>query len=99
MEVLAWTQGFPGGSACNAGDLGLTPRLGRSSGGRHGNPFQYTCLENPHGQRSLEGYSPGGHKESDTNERLSTAQGLPRTGRDVDIPSLGTIQKEIRLTN
>ena len=27
----------------------------------HGNPLQYSCLKNPHGQRSLEGYSPWGH--------------------------------------
>ena len=32
---------------------------------------QYSCLENPHGQRSLAGYSPWGHKELDTTERLS----------------------------
>ena len=31
-------------------------------GGGHGNPLQYSCLENPHGQSSLEGYSPWGHK-------------------------------------
>ena len=71
--------GFPGSSAgkesaCNAGDLGLIPGLGRSPGGGHGNPLQYSCPENPHGQRSLTGYSPWGHKESDTTERLSTAQ-------------------------
>ena len=45
----------------NAGDtrdVGLVPGLGRSPGGGHGNPFQYSCLENPHGQRSLKGYSP-----------------------------------------
>ena len=35
-------------SACNAGDLGLIPGLSRSPGGGHGNPFQYSCLENPH---------------------------------------------------
>ena len=34
-------------SACKAGDLGLVPGLGRSPGGRHGNPLQYSCLENP----------------------------------------------------
>ena len=43
---------LPGGSdgkesTCNAGDLGLIPGLGRSPGGGHGNPFQYSCLENP----------------------------------------------------
>ena len=51
-------------------DLGLIPGLGRFPGGGNGNPVQYSCLENPHGQRSLEGYSPGGRKESDTTERL-----------------------------
>ena len=45
-----------------------------SPGGGHDNPLQYSYLENPHGQRSLVGYSPWGHKESDTTERLSTAQ-------------------------
>ena len=34
---------------------------------------QYSCPENPHGQRSLVGNSPRGHKESDTTERLSIA--------------------------
>ena len=43
---------FPGGSdgkvsAYNAGDLGLIPGLGRSSGEGNGNPLQYSCLENP----------------------------------------------------
>ena len=69
--------GFPGGSdgkesACNVEGLGLIPGLGRSSGGGHGNPLQYSCLENPHGQRSLVGYSPRSHKESDKTEQLST---------------------------
>ena len=40
----------------------------------HGNPLQYSCLEYPHEQRSLVSYSPWGGKESDTTERLSTAQ-------------------------
>jgi len=52
----------------------LIPGLGRSPGGGYGNSLQYSCPENPHGQRSLAGYSPWGHKESDTAERLSTAQ-------------------------
>ena len=49
-------------STCNVGDLGLIPGLGRSPGRRHGNPLQYFCLENPHGQRSLADYSPYGCK-------------------------------------
>ena len=53
----------PGGSdgkesACNAGDPGLILGLGRSPGGGHGNPHQYSCLENPHRQRNIAGYSP-----------------------------------------
>ena len=35
------------------------------------NPLLYSCLENPHGQRSLEGYNPWGHKESDMTEELN----------------------------
>ena len=40
-------EGFPGGSdgkesACNVGDLGLIPRLGRHPGGGYGNPLQYS---------------------------------------------------------
>ena len=53
---------------------GSIPGLGRSPGGEHSNPFQYSCLENPHVQRSLVGYSPRSHKQSDMTERLSTAQ-------------------------
>ena len=53
---------------------GLIPGLGRSPGGGHGNPLQYSCLESPHGQRSLVGYSSCGHKELDMTEQLSTAQ-------------------------
>ena len=55
-------------SACKVGDLVSIPGLGRSSGGRHGNPCQYSCLENPHGQRSLVDYGPQDCTESDTTE-------------------------------
>ena len=66
-------MGFPGDSdskesACNVGELGLIPGLGRSPEERHGNPLQYSCLKNTHGQRSLVGYSPWGCKESDKTE-------------------------------
>ena len=49
-------------SACNAGDLDSIPGSGRSPGEGNGNPLQYSCLENPHGQRSLSGYSTWGLK-------------------------------------
>ena len=71
-------MGFPGGpdgkeSAYNA-DLSSIPGLGSSHGGGHDHPLQYSCLENPYGQRSLAGYSPCGHKELDITEQLSRAQ-------------------------
>ena len=70
--------GFTGGSddnelACNVGDLGLITGLGKSPGGGHGNPHQYSCLENPHGQRNLVGYSLWGCKKLDRTKQLSTA--------------------------
>ena len=61
-------------SACDAGDLGSISWSGRSPGGGHGKPLQYSCLENFHGQRSLASYSPWACKELNTTERLSTAQ-------------------------
>ena len=57
-------------SACNVGELGSIPGLGRSPGEGHKNPPQYSCLENPQGQKSLEGYSLWGCKELDVTERL-----------------------------
>ena len=76
MNLSRDSLGFPGGSVgkesvCNVGDLGLIPGLGRSPGEQHSNPLQYSCLENPHRQKSLVGCSPCGHKESDTTEQLS----------------------------
>ena len=41
-------------------DTGSIPGSGRSPGRGHGNPLQYSCQENPHGQRSLAGYSSWG---------------------------------------
>ena len=60
----------------NAGDIreaGSIPGLGRSPQGGHGNPLQYSSLENCHGQRCLAGCSPRGQKELDMTGRLSTA--------------------------
>ena len=68
-------SGFSGGpnskeSTCNAGDMGSIPGLGRKSC----NPLQSSCLDKPHGPRSLTGYSPWDRRESDTTEQLNTAQ-------------------------
>ena len=60
-------------SACNAGDLGLIPELGRSPGEENGNPPQYSVPGESHGQRSLASYSPWGHKELEIIERLTVS--------------------------
>ena len=52
-------------SACNAGDAGLTPGLGRCPGGGHGNPLQYSCVENPmDGGAWRAQWSPWGHSQT-----------------------------------
>ena len=65
-------MGFPDGpadkkSACNPGSI---PGWGISPGRENGNPFQYSCLENP----IPRGDSPQGRKESDMTEQLSMQQ-------------------------
>ena len=58
----------------NAGDIrDASPvrGLGRFPGRGHGNPLYYSCLENPHGQISLEGYSPLGHRELEMTDATS----------------------------
>ena len=55
----------PPANARDIRDMGSIPRLGRFPGVGNGNLLQYPCLENPHGQRDLEGSigSPWGQKE------------------------------------
>ena len=70
--------GFSGGSGgkeptCNVEDLSPNPVLGKSPGGGHGNPLQYSCLENSMDRRAWQA-TVHGFKESDTTEWLSTAQ-------------------------
>ena len=73
MPLLFHLLGFPGylnskESAWNVGDLDLIPGLGRSPGGGHGNPLQYSCLENLMDR----GDSAWAHRESYMTEWLST---------------------------
>ena len=73
--ILNLLGGFPRGTSgknlpASRGDIraaGLIPGLGRYPGAGHGNPLQYSCLKNPHGQRSLVG-SPQGRRELATTE-------------------------------
>ena len=71
-EELRWARMYRW-SKGNVKMRAIFPGFGRSSEGGHGNPLQYSCLENPHGQRSLAGCSPWGYKESDVAEQLRTA--------------------------
>ena len=64
MFYCSQIRGCPGGtvvknpfaSAEDLGNTGLLSGLGRSPGGRNGNPLHYSCLEKSHGHRSLAGY-------------------------------------------
>ena len=70
MELPRWLSGKE--SACQCRRCGFNPWVGMIPGGGNGNPLQYSCLENHHGQRSLVGYSPWSCKELDMTEWLST---------------------------
>ena len=60
-------ESFGKESACNAGDLGLIPGLGRPPGEGNGNPLQYSCLENPMDRRAWQ----------------ATVHGVTRAGHDL----------------
>ena len=84
--------GFSGGSdgkvsACNAGDLGSIPGLGRSPGEGNGNPLQYSCLENP-----MDGgtWQATVHRVTKSRTRLSDLTSLPpgKAGRVVHIHAI-----------
>ena len=73
--LITMPLGFPGGtdgkeSACNAGDPGLSPRLGKSPGEGNGNPLQYSCLENSM-DRGAWRATVHGLSESDMTEQLT----------------------------
>ena len=75
--------GFPGGSeskesACNAGDPGSIPGLGRSPGGGHGNPLQDSCLENPMDRGAWQATVPGVAKSR--TKLSSSTHGLSEPG-------------------
>ena len=73
LEMSTVEQGFPGGladkeSACNTGDPGSIPRLGRSPGEGNGNPLQYSCLEN---SMNREAWRATIHRAAKSRTRLS----------------------------
>ena len=76
-----------------------SPESGRPAGGGHGNSLQYSCLENPHGQRSLAGYSPQGHTEWDLTLDNGNVQPMLRAAvvlNNVDTPETNnTLKKQV----
>ena len=82
---LDFTGGSDGKvSIYNAGDPSSIPGLGRSSGEGNSSPLWCSCLENPMA-RSMVGYSPCGHKELDTTERLHCVVDRITTPEDIHI--------------
>ena len=74
-------EGFPGGSdgiesACNVGDSGLIPGLGRSPGEGNGNPLQYSCLENPMDREAWGATVTKSHEELDMAEQPTVSLSL-----------------------
>ena len=65
---------------------------GRSPGGGHGNLLQYSCLENPHGQSSLVGYCPRGHKEWDTTKATNHARMQHKLAEIADLIRIMTLK-------
>ena len=65
--MAQWVKELP----ANAGDVGSVPRLKRSSGGGHGNPIQFSCLENPMDRGTWQA-TVRGCKESDMTEHVRT---------------------------
>ena len=81
-SILVWE--IPGSSVgkestYNAGGLGSISGLGKSSGGGQGNLLQYSCLENPYGQRSLACCSPWSLKELDMISNKAHTHSLSET--------------------
>ena len=87
LSLLHWQADFlllatPGESAsnvCDMRDRSLIPEWGRSPRRGNGDPLHYSCLQMSQGQRSLVGYSPKGHKESDTTENNQINKTLGKT--------------------
>ena len=92
IRLMPWGSSDGKESTCTAGDMGSIPGLGRCPGGGHSNPLQYSYLENPHGERSLEGYSPWDCKESDVTEQQSTQHNWWGLGQVSSVQSLSRIQ-------
>ena len=83
---MSFLHGSAVESACSVGDVrytGLIPGSGRSPGGGHGNPLQYSCLENPMDRRAWRATIHGVAKSQIRLKRLSTRASKGRIGLQV----------------
>ena len=87
-QVAQWVKN----PAANAGDAGSTPWSGRSPGGGHGNPLQYSYQEIPL-DRDWWGYYPQGHKELDMTKETS------RMHTDIKYTKISKTQYQKRMQN
>ena len=71
-RVPQWLRDKESGNAGDAGDMGLIPGPGRSPGGGHGNPLQYSCLGNCMDMETWQAVVHGAFKESEMTEHAVT---------------------------
>ena len=108
LTYIQSTSGFPGGSdvkasACNAGDLGLIPGLGRYPGEGNGNPLQYSCLENPMDRGAwctiVHGVTKSRIRLSDFTEYLMRNTGLDEAQTGIKTVGEISIISEMQMTS
>ena len=95
-------DGFPGGSvgegsACSAGHLGSIPELGRSPGGRHGNPLQYSWLKNPTDWAAWQAKSQTGLKWLSMHAQLTAQKWRPQSQNNKE-PNFANNLNEQKMT-
>ena len=84
----------PPANAGNIRDSSSIPGLGRSPGGGHGNPLQYSCLENTM-DRGAWGYSPQGCKDLDVTETIQHADMLEGKEQDFSERHLSSFKCQV----
>ena len=84
-QVVLVVKNLPA-NAGDTRDLGLIPGWGRSPEEDNGYPLQYSCLENPHGLRSLASCSSQGRTELDTAEATKQQQRFKRNTNNMATP-------------
>ena len=107
--IRTWAEigGFPGGTVvknlpANAGDaedVGLIPGLQRSPGGRHGNPLQYSCLENPMDRGAWQATVLRVARDLDTSSQLSMHRNKEKPSLPLNSPLLLSLMEKAMATH